>query len=271
MDDIGFARKYGPSALVTGGAMGLGAAFAERLAFAGLNLVLVDNATDALTTRAAGLRERFPTILVRDHVADLARVEDVERVLDDVADVEIGLLVACAAHAVTAPWLGIPLEEKIRQIQVNCIAVTQMVDRLSRSMAERRRGGIIVVSSLAGQIGSPLVSTYAATKAFDLVLGESLWAELREEGVDVLALMPGMTRTPGFEGSLRPGAKLPAGVHVMEPEEVVREAIEALGSRPSIIAGSRNRLANVMTQRLLPRKRAIELMARSMRSMYPRT
>lgn len=269
MNGNAFARRYGPWALVTGGAMGLGAAFAERLASAGMNLILVDRAADAVAEFADGLRRRFGRIQVREAVADLAAAAEVERVLDDVADVEVGLLVACAAQAATAPWLDIPLEDKIRQIQVNCIAVTQMVDRLSRSMAGRGRGGIIVVSSVAGQMGSPLVATYAATKAFDLVLGESLWAELRGSGVDVLALMPGMTRTPGFEGSLGPGAKLPAGVRVMEPEEVVREALDALGVRPSIVAGRRNRLANVMTQRLLPRKAAIELMARSMRSMYP--
>ncbi len=269
MNGNAFARKYGPWALVTGAAMGLGAAFADRLASAGMNLILVDRATDAVAERAGELRRRYGTVKVRDVVVDLADVTEVERALDDVADVEVGLLVACAAHAATAPWLDIQLEDKIRQIQVNCVAVTQMVDRLSRAMAVRGRGGIIVVSSAAGQIGTPLAATYAATKAFDLILGESLWAELRGSGVDVLALMPGMTRTPGFEGSLGPGAKLPKGVHVMEPEEVVREALDALGKRPSIVAGRRNRLANVMTQRLLPRKAAIELMARSMRSMYP--
>lgn len=269
MSGNAFARKYGPWALVTGAAMGLGAAFAERLASAGMDLILADYAAEAVAERAEELRRRFTRIQVRDVVVDLADVTEVERALDDLADVEVGLLVACAAQAATAPWLDIPLEDKIRQIQVNCVSVTQIVDRLSRSMAGRGRGGIIVVSSLAGQIGSPLVSTYAATKAFDLVLGESLWAELRGSGVDVLALMPGMTRTPGFEGSLGPEAKLPSGVQVMEPDEVVREALAALGKRPSIVAGRRNRLANVMTQRLLPRKAAIELMARSMRSLYP--
>ena len=265
-----FARKYGPWALVTGAAMGLGAAFAERLASAGMDLILVDRAADAVAEHAEGLRRRFAGVEVREAVADLADVAEVERVLDDVAGLEVGLLIACAAQAATAPWLDITLEDKIRQIQVNCVSVTQMVDRLSRSMVGRGRGGIIVVSSAAGQIGTALAATYAATKAFDLILGESLWAELRGSGVDVLALMPGMTRTPGFEGSLGSEAKLPSGVQVMEPEEVVREALDALGERPSLVAGRRNRLANVMTQRLLPRKAAIELMARSMRSMYPR-
>ena len=266
-----FARKYGPWALVTGAAMGLGAAFTERLASSGMDLILVDRAADALAERAEDLRRRFATVQVREAVADLAEADEVDRVLSETTDVEVGLLVACAAHAVTAPWLDIPLEEKVRQIQVNCVAVTQMVDRLSRSMAARGRGGIIVVSSAAGQIGTPLGATYAATKAFDLILAESLWAELRESGVDVLGLMPGMTRTPGFEGSLGPEAKLPKGVEVMEPDAVVREALASLGKVPSIVAGRRNRLANVMTQRLMPRKAAIELMARSMRSMYPGT
>jgi short-subunit dehydrogenase len=137
-------------------------------------------------------------------------------------------------------------------------------------MVERGRGGIVVVSSMAGRQGTPLVATYAATKAFDLVLAESLWAELRPRGVDVLAVMPGTTRTPGFESSLPPGATLPRAVRMMEPEHVAREALDALGTRPSLVAGRWNRVAATFMQRALPRKTAIELMGRSMRALYGR-
>ncbi|MGH2784007.1 MAG: SDR family NAD(P)-dependent oxidoreductase [Actinomycetota bacterium] len=261
-------QRYGPWALVTGGAMGLGAAFAEHLAAAGLNLALVDHDAEALGSKATELRGRHGTIEVHEVVADLADRAQVEAAVSSVAELEIGLLVACAAHSGVGAWLAVSIEDKIRQIEVNCVSVATMVDRFSRAMVERKRGGIVIVSSMAGRQGTPLVATYAATKAFDLVLGESLWAELRRHGVDVLSLMPGTTRTPGFERSLAPGTKLPKAVRMMEPSDVAREALAALGKQPSLVAGGWNRLAASVMHRVLPRKKAIEVMARSMRSMY---
>ncbi len=248
--------------------MGLGAAFAERLAASGLGLVLLDHDTSALASQAEALRGRHPSAEIRAVVADLSDREQVDAALASVADLEIGLLVACAAHSVVGAWLDVPLATKIKHIEVNCVSVATMVDRVSRDMVARKRGGIIIVSSMSAQQGTPLVATYAATKAFDLVLGESLWAELRRHGVDVLSLMPGSTRTPGFQGSLPAGAKLPKGVRVMESDDVAREALAALGKQPSIVAGGWNRLASSVMQRVLPRKKAIDIMARSMGSMY---
>jgi len=261
-----FTQKYGPWALVTGAAMGIGASYVEQLAARGLNVVLVDKEAEGVAVQAARIRGRVD---VREVVVDLADQDEVTTALELVADLEVGLLVANAAHAATAPWLEIPLEDKLRQIAVNCVAVTQMVDVLSRAMAARRRGGIIVMSSMAARIGSPRVATYAATKAFDLILAESLWAELRAQRIDVLAVLPGQTRTPGFEGSLGARTTLPRGVKVMEPGDVVREALSALGKQPSIVAGSTNRAASQLLTRLLPRKAAIEIMARTTRAMYP--
>ena len=261
-----FNEKYGPWAVVTGAAMGIGASYVEQLAARGLNVVLVDKDAGLLTEQASRMRDRAE---VREVVADLADPEAVMRALDSIADLPIGLLVANAAHAATAPWLQIPLEDKLRQIRVNCVAVTQMVDVLSRAMAARRRGGIIVMSSMAARVGSPRVATYAATKAFDLILAESLWAELAENGIDVLAVLPGQTRTPGFEGSLGPRTKLPPGVKVMEPGDVAREALDALGKHPSIVAGGVNRFASAIMTRVLPRKAAITMMAKTTRAIYP--
>ena len=261
-----FAKKYGPWALVSGAAMGIGASDVEQLAARGLNVVLVDKEAALISEVASRIRDR---VEVREVVVDLADQNEVTTALELVADLEVGLLVANAAHAATAPWLQIPLEDKLRQIAVNCVAVTQMVDVLSRAMVVRRRGGIIVMSSMAARIGSPRVATYAATKAFDLILAESLWAELRAHGVDVLAVMPGQTRTPGFEMSLGPRTKLPRGVKVMDPADVAREALGALGKQPSIVAGSTNRAASQLMTRLMPRKAAIEIMARTTRAMYP--
>jgi short-subunit dehydrogenase len=82
--------------------------------------------------------------------------------------------------------------------------------------------------------------------------------------------MPGATRTPGFEGSLGARAKVPAALRIMEPDDVAREALDALGKQPSIVSGGFNRLAGVFLQRILPRKAAIGMMTKTTRAMYPK-
>ena len=125
------------------------------------------------------------------------------------------------------------------------------------------------MSSLSAFHGTALVATYAATKAFNLTLGESLWEELRPSGVDVLVVCPGATRTPGWEQSHAHigGALAPP---LMEPAPVVSEALEALGKRPVAIAGRANRLVGFLLNRLMSRRAAVEILARSMRRMYRR-
>ena len=82
------------------------------------------------------------------------------------------------------------------------------------------------MTSLAASQGNPLLASYAASKAFELVLAEGLWAELRERGVDVLACRAGATRTPGYAAS-RPRRSVP----LMEPADVAEKALDALGRR----------------------------------------
>ena len=144
-----------------------------------------------------------------------------------------------------------------------------LAHELGRQMAARHRGGIILVSSLSALQGSALIATYAATKAYGYILGEGLWDELREHGVDVLAFLAGATRTPNYEAS-NPKAATRFAPAVMEPAVVVEEALAMLGRQPSAIAGRANRLASFVMTRLMPRKVAVETMGRTTRAMYGR-
>jgi len=124
-------------------------------------------------------------------------------------------------------------------------------------MVARERGGIIIMSSLAAESGAAQVALYSATKAFDLVLAEGLWYELRDRGVDVVAIRPGSTRTPGWQSTQPPSGRMTG---VMEPADVVRDALAALGTTPSLAAGAANRAAESMF-RSMPRRQVIELMS----------
>ncbi len=266
MRDEAFRKRYGPAALVTGGSQGIGEAFARELARRGLDLVLLSNDGRELD-RTARRIERDHGVAVLAVDVDLGRPDLLEVLGERIGDLEIGLLVCSAARSLVGPFLEQDIEEKVSALDVNCRATLCLVHAYARRMRDRGRGGVIVMTSLAGLHGAALTSTYAATKAFDLVLGEALWEELRPAGVDVLSVCAGPTSTPTWERARpRAGGLLSPGV--MPAGDVVQEALDALGRRPTVITGRGNRLASLVLGRLLPRSAAVRLVGRSMRSLF---
>jgi short-subunit dehydrogenase len=256
-----FSERYGSWALIAGASAGLGAEFARQLAAKKLNLVLVARREAALSSLADELRAGG--VEVRIVAADLG-APDLGAVLDEkTRDLEIGLLIYNAAHSRIGPFLDLPLDEQLRTIDVNCRAPLLLAHRYGRAMRERKRGGIVLMTSLVALQGSPMVAAYAATKAFNLVLAESLWDELRESGIDVLACRAGATRTPAFEAS-KPVGSTP----MMEPQPVVAQALAALGHKPSMVPGGFNRVAAFFLGRLMPRTAAIRTLGRATRKLY---
>jgi short-subunit dehydrogenase len=262
-----FGARYGPWALVAGASMGLGAEYARQIAARGLDVVLVAWPAEGLEEVARDLERRY-AIQTRCIVLDLADRAETLRLAETTRDLEIGLVVYNAAFSDVGPFLRQDLEGKIRGVDVNCAGPLILAHAFAGPMVERGRGGIILMSSLSAFHGTPLVASYAATKAFNLTLGEALFEELRPSGVDVLVVCPGATRTPGWERS-RPHRRGFLAPSLMEPAPVVSEALEALGRRPVLIAGRANRLLGLLLHRLMPRRRAVELLARSMRRLYP--
>ena len=109
----------------------------------------------------------------------------------------------------------------------------------------------------AVQVSPPGLAVAVRLSAFDLVLAEGLWYELRDRGVDVVAIRPGSTRTPTWQSTQPPDGDIEG---VMEPADVVREALAALGTTPSLIPGAANRKAEAYF-RSMPRREVIELMS----------
>jgi short-subunit dehydrogenase len=259
--------RYGPCALVAGAAVGLGAEFARQLAARGLDLVLLDRDEASLRATADEIRATHG-VGTRAVVLDLARPDLVEALAAATGGVEIGLLVYNAAIGTVSPFLAMDAAHVERMIDVNCRGPLRLARALVPPMVRRGRGGLVLMSSLSGTIGSAQLAVYAATKAFTLVLADALWAELRPLGVDVLAVQPGSTRTPGWLASQPAGGEAPA-VPVMEPPEVVREALATLGVEPSVIPGEMNRLgAEALAG--LPRRQAIELMSAITEKLVPK-
>ncbi len=259
MDETEFVARYGAWGLIAGASEGLGEAFADALARRGLNVILIARRAEALQATAERIR-RTHRVEVSTVAMDLASPDLGERVLEAVGEREVGLLVYNAAFSRIGGFFEQSLSDQLRTIDVNCRGPVVLAHLLGARMRARKRGGIILMGSMTGLQGSPRLASYAASKAFLRVLGESLWGELREHGVDAMTCVAGATRTPGFESS---GADA-KGV-VMEPRAVVEEALAGLGKHPSRISGWANRGANWVMSKL-PRKHQVAIMAHALRS-----
>ncbi len=258
-----FAERYGLWAVVTGAAQGIGADFARALAERGLSLVLVDRDAATLSAHADSLRA---AVEVREVVVDLAHEGAVEVVLGAMEAVAAGLLVSNAAMTLVSRFVTQDIEALRTQLRVNCEVPLRLVHAAARTFRAQGRGGIVLLSSASALRGAPLVAGYAATKAWTRILAESLWDELRDDGVDVLAVLPGTTRTPGWLATdPQPSA---ASTDAMEPHEVVDEALAALGRQPSIQPGQANRYAEAFL-RDLDEAEAVRIVGQVMRATYP--
>jgi short-subunit dehydrogenase len=241
-----FEERYGPWALITGASSGIGAEFSRQLAAMGLNLVLVARRKRRIE-ELAGQLERTNQIQVKTIAADLSQSDFLPLILSSTHSIEIGLLVNNAGFGLAGKFLDHELEKELALLDVNCRAPLILSHVFGRQMAQRKRGGIIFISSVSGYIATPFEASYAASKAYELFLAESLGYELKHDGVDVLALCPGSTDT---EFHAVAGSR---AVAAMAVQPVVDLALKKLGKKPAAIPGWHNRLS-VYSLKFAPRR-----------------
>src|SRR5258706_13913716 len=200
MDEIRFSKQYGSWAVIAGASEGLGAAYAEELARLGINLVLVARRLVLLESLASQLTEKHH-IQVKTFLLDLSLPNSAETIFQFTQDLDISLLVYNAAFSAVGPFHNYSLEDHMREIDTNIRTPLALTYMFGEGMLARQRGGILLMSSLSAFQGSAFISNYAATKAFNILLAEGLWAEWRQRGVDVLFCVDGATRTPNYVAS----------------------------------------------------------------------
>ena len=257
-----FVTRYGPWALVAGASDGVGAAFAQGLAERGVNVVLLARRQAVLDQVAAAIASKT-SALTRTVAIDLATPGAAAAIAAATSDLEIGLLVYCAgADPNFKPFLVNPIEAAEAMVQRNCMVPMQLCHHFAPAMVERGSGGIVIFGSGAGLAGGPNMVAYGASKAFDMVFAEALWAELHDEGVDVLGLILGKTDTPALRqlehsrGQIGSLDETPAGAAAVE--DVIAEAFENLGNGPTLMVGETMR-AGAQLLASLTRNQAVEL------------
>ena len=258
MPNMTFADKYGPWAVVLGASEGLGEAFAHGVAARGINVVVAARRSDPLSQVAdavasrAGVEARAVTL----DLADPAFLDVLRRETDSV---EVGLVIYNGAGSYVGEFVDQSIESMESIVAVNCLGPVTVCEHYGRRLVAKGQGGIILMSSGAGLAGCAFNAVYAASKAFDLVLGESLWAELRGDGVDVLSVIGPAIDTPTFRASMPPEV-LAVTPPPMAPAQVVEEVLDALGSTPSFVPGSANREGMAGLGKL-PRHQQVEAMS----------
>ncbi len=263
---MSFVDRYGPWAVVLGASEGMGRAWSLALAREGLNVVLVARRMEKLQATAAeveALGRQVHTLSL-----DLGARDAGARLAEALRHLDVGLVVYNACFSRIGRFLDLSEDDKVATLDVNARGPLLAVHHLAPRLVKRGRGGIVLMSSMSGFQGSAQVGVYAATKAFDTVLGEMLWAELGPLGVDVLVCAAGATLTPNFKAATPDDKQKDA--MPMSPETVVAGALKALRHRrgPTFIPGFVNRFAHLLFGKLLPRRAAVRFMSAQTTALY---
>jgi uncharacterized protein len=218
-----------PLALVTGASAGIGRAYAERLASDGYDLVLVARRAERLDELTRQFESRFG-VSVQPLVADLS-TESGRRKLDNVAaQPRLEVVVDSAALAYYMPFLDLPRDEALELVNLNVLAPVQMIHAALPGLVERGKGVVVSFSSLLAFSATsenpqlPKRAVYGASKAFLLTFFQLLAVELRDTGVKVQIVCPGIVKT---EFHTRQNIDL-SGRPRLEPEEIVTASMIGL-------------------------------------------
>jgi short-subunit dehydrogenase len=249
---MNFKKRFGSWALVTGASSGIGMALAHRLAAQGVNLVLVARRENELKILGDEIERTYRTKTLIA-AADLSDDGFLDVILKKVKDIEIDILVNNAGFGSTGAFQDISQKSEIDMIKVNCIAPVVLTRHFLKGMVARKKGALIFLSSIAANQPTPLETTYAATKVFDLFIGEGLSGELKNSGVHVLTVKPGFTTT-GFQDV--------AGLNSLQgartPEDVADTTMRSLGRKRTVTDGFSNKILSAAA-RIAPKRVSISL------------
>jgi short-subunit dehydrogenase len=244
-------------ALVTGASSGIGDVFANTLARHGYSLTCV--------ARNEGKLEQMVQAMGKGHryiVADLTDSDQLGVVSQDIEKTHYDLLINNAGAGIYDRFENVPLEDHERIITLNILALV----RLSYAFVKGARAGdaLINVSSALSRLSYPGGAVYCGSKGFVTTFTESLWYEYKDQGIYIMALLPGATDTAFHKTAMGGRHVGKPGEPYEKPEVVVDEAMQALRARskPSLIAGPRIRFMTTMATRLMSRRKMVEIMGK---------
>lgn len=255
----------GKWALVTGASAGIGKALAEELAAGGTNLVLTARRKDRLADLAQSLASTHK-IRAEVFAADLAEASAPEKIFAFTHEkgIDVELLINNAGFGAYGEFTNVETQRLLNMVQVNCSAVVHLTRLYLPEMIQRRRGAVMIVASTASFQAVPYISTYAATKAFDLLLAEGLAEEMKPYGIHVCALCPGSTESEFHEVADQTHIA-PQRNKRETAEKVARTGLRALAAGKSYVISGTGNYWGAHSQRLVPRRMVSRIAAKMFR------
>ena len=191
-------QQFGPWALVTGASSGIGREFARQTAAAGINVVLVARRETTLIEVGRSIAKDFK-VQHRVIVMDLSQEGFVSKLAEHTKDLDIGLVVSNAGTPNPGEFLKLDRQLLEETLRLNTMSHLDVAHYFGRKLAERKRGGLILVGAMGAENGVPCMANDGAAKAYVHSLGEALHYEFKPLGVYVTVLAAGFTNTAVLE------------------------------------------------------------------------
>jgi short-subunit dehydrogenase len=232
-----------PLAIVTGGSSGIGFELARECVENGFDVVI---AADTPTNEAVSdLQALGGKVLAVN--ADLATRGGVDELLKAIAGREPDVLIANAGHGLGKGFLDQKFEEITHVIDTNITGTLYLIHEVGRGMRSRGRGRILITGSIAGFMPGTFQAVYNGTKAFIDSFSWALRNELKDTGVTVTCLMPGVTDTEFFARADLMDTKVGTQENKADPAEVARIGFKAMmDGEGDVVAGLKNKLQTAM-------------------------
>jgi hypothetical protein len=257
-------ERFGPWALITGASSGIGKEFTRQIAASGINVVLVARRSALLAELGRTISQEF-NVQYRALAMDLSQEGFIAALADATHDIDIGLVVSNAGTANSGEFLKLDQQLLQETLRLNTMAHLDIAHYFGRKLAERRRGGLILVGAMGAENGVPRIANDGAAKAYVHSLGEALHYEFKPLGVYVTVLATGFANTPvleklGFDPKTMP-------LKPMSVEQCVSEGLSGLlKNRSRIVPGRLNRIMNALVPASLARKMEADMLDKGLAS-----
>jgi len=256
--------QFGPWALVTGASSGIGKEFTRQIAASGINVVLVARRDALLSELGRAISQEFD-VQYRALAMDLSQEGFIPKLAEHTKDLDIGLLVSNAGTANPGEFLKLDRQLLEATLRLNTMSHLDIAHHFGRKLAERRRGGLILVGAMGAENGIPRITNDAAAKSYVHSLGEALHYEFKPLGVYVTVLAVGFTNTPVLEKFHFDPKTMP--LKPMSVEQCVSEGLSGLlKNRSRIVPGRLNRIMNAIVPASFARKMEADMIDKALAS-----
>jgi uncharacterized protein len=257
-------KRFGPWALVTGASSGIGKEFARQIAASGINIVLVARREDLLKEVGVEFSKRYG-VEHRVVVLDVSREDFIGQLASATDDLDIGLVVSNAGTGNPGEFLKLNRQLLEETLRLNALSHLDIAHYFGGKLAERRRGGLILVGAMGAENGIPCMANDGGAKAYVHSLGEALHYEFKPLGVYVTVLAAGVTNTAVLEKFALDPKTMP--MKPMSVEQCVSEGLSGLvKNRSRIVPGRLNRILNALVPASLTRKMLADLLGKGLAS-----